>query len=161
MAIIVSDTSPIRALHFLGRVDWLAAIFDEVFIPPAVVKELAQPAARYLSIDANLYSFLLVRIPSNSPRLIQLQEELEEGEAEALALAEDLRADTVLIDEIQGRKVAQEMGLFVVGTVGIFLQAKKKLLCPEIAPLLDRLVNELGFFLSPKLRDQALKMAGE
>jgi uncharacterized protein len=161
MAIIVSDTSPIRALHFLGRVDWLATIFDEVYIPPAVVKELAQPAARYLPINANLYPFLLVRPPPNSPRLIQLQEELEEGEAEALALAEDLRADTVLIDEMQGRKVAQEMGLFVIGTVGILLQAKKKSLCPKIAPLLDRLTKELGFFLSVKLRAQALKVAGE
>ena len=161
MAVIVSDTSPIRALHHLGQVDWLGALFGEVFVPPAVADELVNPAARYSSIDVKLYSFLLVRAPVASPRLDELRTELDEGEAEALALAEEVSAHVVLIDEMDGRRVAQRMGLSVLGTVGILLQAKEKSLCGSVSPLLDRLEHELGFFLSADLRAQALKIAGE
>jgi uncharacterized protein len=161
MAVIVSDTSPIRVLHHFGQVNWLNDLFEEVLIPPAVADELLHPAARYASIDVELYSFLLIRAPIDSPRLFELRNELDEGEAEALALAEELSASAVLIDEIDGRRIAKRMGLAVLGTVGILLQAKEKSLCVEIGPLLDRMVNELGFFLSAELRTHALKMAGE
>ena len=63
MAVIVSDTSPIRALHHLGQVEWLDVLFGEVFVPPAVADELANPAARFSSIDVHFYSFQLVAPP--------------------------------------------------------------------------------------------------
>ena len=61
MAVIVSDTSPIRALHHLGQVAWLHQLFGDVLVPPAVADELANPAPRYASIDVNDYAFLLGR----------------------------------------------------------------------------------------------------
>jgi uncharacterized protein len=161
MAVIVSDTSPIRALHHLGQVAWLNQLFGDVLVPPAVANELANPAPRYASIDVNAYAFLLVRAPSTSPRLAELLAELDVGEAEALALAEEVNAQAVLIDEADGRRVAQRMGLPVLGTVGILIKCKAASLCPAIAPLLDRLEHELGFYLSADFRAQALKLAGE
>ncbi|MBC7857121.1 MAG: DUF3368 domain-containing protein [Pirellulaceae bacterium] len=160
MAIIVSDTSPIRALHHLNKVSWLDILFGEVFVPPAVVDELEHPAARFAPIDIRLYPFLVVRAPPNSPRLFELRRKLDEGEAEALALAEEMNAG-VLIDEKDGRRVAEQMGLTVVGTVGILIEAKSEFLCTSITPLLDSLVEGLGFYVSARLRAQALRMAGE
>ena len=40
MAVVVSDTSPIRALSHLGRVDLLRELFGTVLVPPAVDEEL-------------------------------------------------------------------------------------------------------------------------
>lgn len=161
MAIIVSDTSPIRALDHLGKVQWLESLFGEVFVPPTVAEELLHPAARHSSFDVGLYSFFVVRMPATSIQLEKLMMELDAGEAEALALAQEIQADAVLIDELEGRKVAQQMGIAVIGTVGILLKAKQQGLCPAIAPFLDRLQSELGFFLSAAVRAQALVMAGE
>lgn len=161
MAIVVSDTSPVRALAHLGNVGWLEVCFREVLIPPAVVDELLHPAPKYAPVDVHDFPFLQIRAPTQSLILAELKRELDEGEAQALALAKELFADQVLIDEADGRRAAQRLGIPVIGTIGILLQAKRRLLCPAIAPLLDRLVGELDFFISASLRAKALKMADE
>jgi len=72
-----------------------------------------------------------------------------------------LSARWLLIDEKAGRAVAQQRGLSVVGVLGILLRMKDQGEFQKIAPRLDRLQSELGFFLSPMLRLRILKMAGE
>lgn len=86
---------------------------------------------------------------------------LDPGEAEAIALAEELRANVLLIDELAGREVASHGGFTVLGTLGILLEAKQRSLCPAVRPLLDRLRVELNFFVSPGLRQTILRQAGE
>jgi uncharacterized protein len=56
-------------------------------------------------------------------RMLQLR--LHAGEAEAIALAADLNADMVLIDEQEGRELALEAGLSITGVLGILLKAKR------------------------------------
>ncbi len=86
---------------------------------------------------------------------------MDRGEAEAIALAEELGANILLIDERAGRQVAQERGLTVVGTLSILLSAKQHGLCAQIRPLLDRLQNEIWFFVSKDLRATVLDKAQE
>ena len=66
-----------------------------------------------------------------------------------------------VINEAAGRSKACELGLVVVGTVGIFLRAKQAQLIPEIQPLLIRLRSGLNFFLSDSFVDSILTHAGE
>lgn len=108
-----------------------------------------------------IFPFLQIRVPIPSSTLTDLKLELDEGEAEALALAKELVADAVLIDEADGRKVAQRLGIPVIGTIGILVRAKRMSLCPSVDLLLDRLVNELDFYLSGALRAKAKELAGE
>jgi predicted nucleic acid-binding protein len=159
--IVVSDTSPVRALGHLGHISWLQLIFDSVIIPPAVAQELAQPPASLSPVDIHDFAFLRVQTPSNSDAVLALLSVLDLGEAEAITLAEEVHAEAVLIDERAGRQVARQRGIAVLGTLGILLRAKELRLCTEIRPLLDRLQMEINFFISPSLRAIILKRSGE
>jgi len=86
---------------------------------------------------------------------------LGSGEAEALVLAVEVHADAILIDEAAGRAAARLRGLLPVGVLGVLLRAKQRGLQRELAPLLDRLREELGFFVSAELRAEILRQAGE
>ena len=70
-------------------------------------------------------------------------------------------ADAVLIDELAARKAAVSQGLRLLGTLGVLLEAKLSGHALQIGTLIDRLVNELGFFVSSDLKQQVLRLAGE
>lgn len=91
----------------------------------------------------------------------QLATDLDPGEAEALAVALELRADLVLIDEKRGRDVARRFGLRFVGLLGIVLDAKRKGHVRAVRPLLDELAADAGFWIRDDLRREILEAAGE
>ena len=161
MSIVVSDTSPIRALDHLRLLELLETLFGEILIPPAVVIELEKPRLRFARIVVSEVAFLRVVAPADRGMVDDLQMTLDPGEAEAIALAIEVGADTVLLDEAAGRDVARQRGLFPIGILGVLLQAKRQGFLDSIRPLLDRLEVELGFFISRDLRHEVLKTAEE
>jgi len=161
MSVVVSDTSPLRALAHLGHVEWLEILFQRVFIPPAVAFELRHCPPAYHPIEVTNWAFLEVLAPTNAARVTELRSSLDVGEAEAITLAEELKADIVLIDEMAGREAARIRGFTVLGTLGLLVRAKQAGLTPSVAPLIDRLRSELSFFISDDLRRTILRQAGE
>jgi predicted nucleic acid-binding protein len=161
MAVVISDTSPLRALAHLGHLEWLEDLFGRVLLPPAVAREASYPPGDLVAVDVAAWRFLEIRVPQNPQRVAELRSELDPGEAEAIALAEEWRAELVLMDERTGREVACQCGFTVLGTLGILMRAKERRLCPAIASLVDRLRSELNFFISTELRQCILHQAGE
>jgi len=161
VSIVVSDTSPIRALAHIGHLDLLASLFGEVVIPPAVAAELERPRSRFVPIDINELPYVQVQAPKNRSGVTELLAILDPGEAEALVLATEIHADAILIDEAAGRTIARQRGLMPLGVLGMLLRAKQKGYVTAISPLLDRLQKELGFFISPEIRSDVLKQANE
>lgn len=161
MAVVVSDTSPLRALAHLERLEWLDELFADVVLPPTVAYELENPPTNLPPVDVSAWTFLSVRTPQHTERVAELRLVLDAGESEAIALAEELKAEIVLMDELAGRGVAMNAGLTVLGTLGVLVRAKQQGLCPAIRPILDRLQQEINFFISPALRQRALNLAGE
>lgn len=159
--IVVSDTSPIRALAHLDNLSLLGQLFAEVLIPPAVEHELRKPRRRGMAVDPQEIPNARIESPSDQNQVAQLRAALDLGESEALVLALETKADAILIDERAGRRKATQLGLTAIGTVGILVQAKAEGLLDEVRPCLDRLENELKFFISAKLRADALRDAGE
>lgn len=124
----VSNTSPISNLAYINRLDLLHSQFAELWMPPSVVAELqAHPnqAARYAIEVAIRDQWLRIGAPQDTPLRRMLTLHLHAGEAEAIALAADLQAGTVILDEQEGRALATQAGLFVTGTLGILLRAKQ------------------------------------
>jgi predicted nucleic acid-binding protein len=109
--IVVSDTSPIRALHFLGLLPILGRLYGQVVVPTAVQKELFLARALLKRVDVSQCDFVEVRAPSDPPQVNEFLQSLHRGESEALALALELHADALLIDELAGRQIAKEIGV--------------------------------------------------
>jgi predicted nucleic acid-binding protein len=90
-----------------------------------------------------------------------LRRDLDLGEAETLALALELEAGLVLLDEQEGRHAAIRLGLRPFGVLGILLEAKRQGRMGEIRTSLDALRRQAGFFLGDSLYRQILEEAGE
>ncbi|OPL11285.1 MAG: hypothetical protein AVO38_15915 [delta proteobacterium ML8_D] len=85
---------------------------------------------------------------------------LGKGEAEAIILSKEKKADLILIDEKKARKAARRAGFEVIGVLGLLLAAKNKALIPAVKPFIKELSKQ-GFRLSKKVTERALKEAGE
>lgn len=160
LSIIVADTGPLVALAGGGVVPVLHALFEHVIVPKTVADELNaggdRPGARLLAEHA----WLEVRAAARPPDPL-LAEELDAGEAEAIALAIELGRVPVLLDERRGRRIATRVyGLEVRGTLGVLTEARRRGQIPVLATVLERLVSH-GIYLSPKLIDDALRAVGE
>lgn len=160
--IVVSDTSALSNLAIVDHLWLLEAIYQTVIIPDVVASELS--AASNPTIPAILQLGWIQPQPlTNSQLANQLQQErgLDAGEANAIALAFELQADDLLIDERLGRQEAVRLGLSIVGILGILLVAKQRSLIPQVQPAMDALINQAGFRVSPQLYQRVLALAQE
>jgi predicted nucleic acid-binding protein len=160
----VSDTSPISNLAYIGRLDLLREQFSELFIPGAVQTELLNlPVAsiRNEIDDAKRAGWLKTRPATNTALISLLMVELHAGEAEAIALALEMRADRLLLDERDGRAMARHLGLSTTGALGVLLRAKKTRRIEAIKPEIVALRSKAGFFIHPALEATILIKAGE
>jgi len=159
--LVVSDTSPLRALAHLGAVELLESLFSEVFVPPAVAAEVAVARAKLPPLDLSRWSFVRVVSVADVTRAAAFTAGLHPGETESIALALQLGASHVLMDERDGREASRAAGLVPVGVLGLPVEFKRAGLIPAVAPLIDRLITEIDFFVTPGVRGQVLRLAGE
>jgi predicted nucleic acid-binding protein len=149
----VSNSSPLIALARIQRLDLVPIILQSVLIPPAVAREIA-PSIPILP------RWLEVRAPTKSASGLTSRGRLGDGEWEAIALAIELEASAIVIDDRPARRLAEAASLNVIGTLGLLLEAKRAGHIGTIRTELDKLLAT-SFFLSPQLYDQLLIMAGE
>jgi predicted nucleic acid-binding protein len=124
--IVVSDSSPLIALAAIGQLHLLRALFGEVLVPEVVWGEISHQSGKP-GVHALLEASWIRRVEvAQDSYLMALQTEIDDGEAEALALAAEVNADMVLLDERRGRKMALEMGFRVIGTAGVLGLAWEK-----------------------------------
>ncbi|MDZ4688614.1 MAG: DUF3368 domain-containing protein [Planctomycetaceae bacterium] len=159
MTVVVSD-SPIRALNWLGLLPLLQQLYGDVLIPPTVARELETPRRVDARVDLTQFPFLVIQSPADDSRVQELMIDLDAGESEAIALAEE-RDAMLLVDDASAREVAGDLGLATVGTLRVLLLAKEDGYVPAVKPLMTRLIDELGFFVSRKIYDAVLEAADE
>jgi hypothetical protein len=114
-----------------------------------------------LQYHAALPVFVRVQAVQDAAHLAKLLRRLDQGEAEAIVLAQEMRADYLLMDEIAGRRVALQEGLRVVGLIGVIQEAKRQRMIESVGQLLAALEEQAGFYVSAELKAQALREAGE
>lgn len=153
--IVVSDTSPICYLLLIDCIDVLKALYKVVVIPQAVADELYAPESPLVVQNwiAQPPEWLQTQI-IESLQTVELGK-LDPGEQEAILLAEQLKADLVILDDKAARRIAKEPGLIVVGLLGILKDADENGLL-DLKLTFDRL-REAGFWVAPSLLAQLLK----
>ena len=121
--IVVSNTSPINYLILIGHIALLSKLFQRIIIPQAVYNELSDAAAPLLVqnwIDT-LPDWLKIQpVNQASDAIVDL---LDPGERAAILLAQKLKADLLLLDDMKARRTATDRGLAITGVLGILDQA--------------------------------------
>lgn len=124
--IIVSDTTPIISLLKINRLDLLEKLFGEVLIPDAVYEELTTDK-RFIDEAKQITKASYIKsvsvLDSEAVRILKMETGLDQGESEAIVLTNELKADILLMDEVKGRTVSKQMGITIMGTIGLLLSA--------------------------------------
>jgi predicted nucleic acid-binding protein len=144
--LVVADTTPLRYLVAIGEVGLLPSIFGKVLIPPAVWNELtaASTPERVRLFVEDRPDWLQLRSPQPDS-LEVVSSDLDAGERAALALAIEIKADLILIDEAVGRRKAKELGMRISGTVGVLRLAAERGLI-DVRKVLASL-RDSGFYI--------------
>ncbi len=160
--IVVSNTSPILNLSVIGQLNLIERFYKKVFIPQEVAAELSIILPEQIgTIELQKLPWIETRSITNRELVNSLVIELDAGEAEAIVLALDMKADLVLLDERRGRKVASRFGLKFIGLLGILVEAKRKGYIISLKPVLNDLIVKAGFWISDQLYTRVLHEVGE
>lgn len=160
--IVVSNSSPLINLARIGILDVLTQLYCELTIPEAVWLEVVIHGAGQPGADeVKSAGWIGKKAVANTQLVVALQQELDAGEAEAIALALEAGADLLLMDERLGRETARHLGLRCVGLIGVLVEAKQKSLIDAVKPYLDALRDVAGFHISDDLYARVLEDQGE
>lgn len=158
---IVCDTTVLLYLGRIGQSDLLPTLFSSVYVPESVMLELDM--GRLLRPDTiNPRSLAWANPVSVSQAMMEdlPPNRLGAGERSVIAYARTQDDCVAGLDDLRARQLAEEMGLKVVGTLGILLHAKQAGLISTVQPHIDDVITH-GFRLSPDLYRDALELAGE
>ncbi|RLE29190.1 MAG: DUF3368 domain-containing protein [Acidobacteria bacterium] len=156
----VVDASP---LIYLARADLfylLRLAGPEIIVPEAVSREIQARGMDDETASAIRGASWLreVRI-REIPSVIQAWN-LGLGESTVLAWALANPGCRAIIDDLQGRRCAEALGVPLRGTLGLVLLAKRVGQIDRARPIVDRL-RGAGMYLSPTVADAALSLVGE
>jgi len=149
---VVSNSSPLIALADVGKLGLLETLFGTVFIPAAVAVEISPTVIAP--------AWLRTKALSQPMPVPIRQSTLGAGECEAIALALELNASRLVLDDRDARATATSLNIPIIGVLGILLAAKRHGALPAIRPVLEDLGRH-GFLCAPELERKVLADAGE
>ena len=153
--IVVSDTSPLCYLLLINLAELLPQLYGRVIIPESVCTELLNSDAPEIVKSWMAHPPDWLEIQAVTEEIDTTLNDLDLGEREAIALAEQLNADLLLLDDRAARQLAIERKLPIIGVLGILGTAAKRGLInfPEAIAQLQ----QTTFRASPKLIEALLK----
>lgn len=149
-AIIIADTSCLILLSKIGELGLLQLLADQVYITSVIKSEFGIALPDW------------IQIKDPAPTIFQnlLEKEIDAGEISAILLAMETPSSLIIMDDQRGRKVAQRLNLRFSGTLGLFLQAKKKGAIQKISPILEK-IRKTNFHIDEQLLLEMQNAAGE
>lgn len=148
--VIISDTSCLILLDKIGQLHLLNKLFGKITITGEIVNEFSKPLPGWFEISS----------PTNKTYQKILEASLDKGEASAIALAIEQHDCLLILDELKGRRYAEQLGLKITGTLGILINARLSGHLTAIKPCLE-LIKTTNFRLTIDLERKALKKCGE
>lgn len=163
--IVVSDTTPLISLLKIGRLDLLEKLFGIVYVPQAVYRELT--INERFSDEAEQIDkckFVVVKEVTNigAVNVLKRATGLDQGESEAIILSDEMNADILLMDEAKGRTVSGQMGIKVMGTIGVLIVAyeENELTAVEARSCID-ILQKNGRHISQLYYERLLSMLND
>jgi predicted nucleic acid-binding protein len=147
---IISDTSCLIILTNIGELDLLKRVYGQIITTSDIEKEFGEKLPDWIMIE-NVKD-------QSTQRILELQ--IDKGESSAISLALELSNSTLILDDFKARKIAQQLGLLVTGTIGVIVKAKLNGIIPSIKPYIEK-IKETNFRISDEIEIQALKQAEE
>jgi predicted nucleic acid-binding protein len=152
--IVVADSSPVIVLMNIQQIDLLRDLFGKVAIPQQVVDELSSPKRLQAVREfiASPPSWFEIHLPKQLESITGLQL----GEIAAISLAKEINAERLIIDEKDGRRIATERGIRVIGTIGVLeLAAEQNLI--ELEATFEK-VKATDFWLPEGFLDERIAL---
>lgn len=156
--IVIADTTPLNYLILIDLVGVLPQLYGRVLIPTAVWEEFQRPETpeAVRAWVAQPPTWLEIRPVKRNPD--PAVESLGAGEREAIALAEELHADRLIMDDRAARRIATQRNLTVIGTLGVLVEAAERTLV-DFADATARL-QQTSFYVSPEVLNRLLQRYG-
>jgi predicted nucleic acid-binding protein len=147
---IISDTSCLILLDKIGELSILNKLFGNITTTSEVAEEFGQPLPHWFEIKE----------PSDKNYQAIIEASVDKGEASAIALAIELDDCLLIIDDLKGRKFAHQLGLTIIGSIGVIVDAKLAGIIPSVKPILSK-IKSTNFRITEQLELLILKRAGE
>lgn len=128
----------------------LKKVYGQIITTSDIVEEFGEELPEWIIIE-NVND-------KSRQRILELQ--IDRGESSAIALALEIPNSTLILGDFKARKIAQQLGIPVTGTIGVIIKAKLNGIIPSIKPYLDK-IKETNFRISAEIELQALKEANE
>jgi uncharacterized protein len=161
---VISNTSPLLNLAIVDHLFLLPQQFGKIYIPVAVLNELKidenLPGSSALRMAIN-DGWLVTQPVKNSALVNLLRRDLHQGESEAIALAIELAANKILLDEKEARQAARALDLSITGILGVLLRGWHEGAVPSIKTVTEHLQQEAKFWIAPALLTHILEESGE
>lgn len=156
----VVNASPLIHLARADLFDLLRLAGDDVFVTDAVSTEILARGPDDVTARAINQTDWITRV-ENPPVPPNVQNwDLGPGEASVIAWALGHPGSRAVIDDLEGRRCAETLGIPLRGTLGLVLRARKTGVIPQARPVLERL-RATGMFLADRVLDEALAEVGE
>lgn len=157
---VIVNSTPLIILCGIGKLNILKEMYGEIIIPFAVYKEITVKVdSACVQIKTAGEWIHVEQIKDHSDKKMY-KAKLHDGEVEVMILAQEQKADLVILDDNAAKKTAKYLGLSVTGTLGVLVKAKRKGIIKEVRPLLSEM-KQNGFYISNAVECMILEQAGE
>lgn len=130
---VVSNASPLIYAAKIGFLEALRKLYGKILLPPAVYNEVVEKGVERKAADALIIEEAVMKgylqVAELNERakaeikILTKMQDISVGEAEAIALAKQVKAELLIIDERSGTIVARVWGIKTVGLLGIIIEA--------------------------------------
>ena len=157
---VIVNSTPLIALCKINRLELLRGLYEEITIPEAVFHEVTakNDSVKKKILENGAWIHIQAITDTSDKRMYKAK--LHDGEVEVMILAQETKADLVIIDDNAARKTAIYLGLPLTGTVGVLLRAKERGLISHVMPLVESM-EQNGLYYGPQLKAWVRNQAGE
>lgn len=136
---VIVNSTPLIVLSGIGKLDILRGLYQEISIPSAVFREVTAKNDSACVQIQSAGEWIHVKEIQDCSEKKMYKAKLHAGEVEVMILAQEQKADLVILDDNAAKKTAKYLGLTVTGTLGVLVKAKHQKIIEEVRPLLSEM----------------------